>query len=111
VAIDGHLAFQASLQPSAAVPGRRAPAGPNHPSGCWGAAAEELGLQIAWKRCRAHLAGVLPRWHGRWGMRRGAFREHGLPHQLLVLTDLSQALREEERLAGSACCACSARAE
>src|SRR5438876_861611 len=28
-----------------------------------------------------------------------ALREHGLPHQLLVLTDLSKALREEERLA------------
>ena len=32
-------------------------------------------------------------------MRRGTFREHGLPHHLLVLTDLSKALREEERLA------------
>jgi nitrogen fixation/metabolism regulation signal transduction histidine kinase len=36
---------------------------------------------------------------GRWGMRRGSFREHGLPHDLLVLTDLSKALREEERQA------------
>ncbi|MBI2925070.1 MAG: PAS domain-containing sensor histidine kinase [Verrucomicrobia bacterium] len=36
---------------------------------------------------------------GRWGMRRSAFREGGLPHQLLVLTDLSRALREEERQA------------
>ncbi|HWT79100.1 MAG TPA: PAS domain-containing sensor histidine kinase, partial [Candidatus Methylomirabilis sp.] len=35
----------------------------------------------------------------RWGMSRSTFRERGLPHQLLVLTDLSQALREEERLA------------
>ena len=26
-------------------------------------------------------------------------REHGLPHQLLVLADLSRALREEEQLA------------
>ncbi len=36
---------------------------------------------------------------GRWGMRRNRFRQGGLPHQLLVLADLSQALREEERQA------------
>ena len=34
---------------------------------------------------------------GRWGLRRSAFREGGIPHQLLVLTDLSRALRDEER--------------
>jgi len=36
---------------------------------------------------------------GRWGMRRGSFREEGRPHHIVVLTDLSQALREEERQA------------
>ncbi len=36
---------------------------------------------------------------GRWGIRRSSFREGGLPHQLLVLTDLSRTLREEERQA------------
>jgi two-component system, NtrC family, nitrogen regulation sensor histidine kinase NtrY len=36
---------------------------------------------------------------GRWGMRRSSFRQGGLPHQLLVMADLSQALREEERQA------------
>src|SRR5213080_514915 len=36
---------------------------------------------------------------GRWGMRRSSFRQGGLPHQLLVLADLSKALREEERQA------------
>jgi PAS domain S-box-containing protein len=36
---------------------------------------------------------------GQWGMRRSAFRQRGQPHQLIVLADLSQALREEERLA------------
>ncbi|HEX8476056.1 MAG TPA: ATP-binding protein [Pyrinomonadaceae bacterium] len=35
----------------------------------------------------------------RWGVRRTVFREHGRPHQLLVLSDLSRELREEERLA------------
>ena len=33
---------------------------------------------------------------GRWGARRSAFRERGVPHQLLVLADLSRTLREEE---------------
>jgi len=36
---------------------------------------------------------------GRWGMRRSAFREQGLSHQLLVISDLSRELREEERQA------------
>ncbi|HEY1771176.1 MAG TPA: ATP-binding protein [Chthoniobacterales bacterium] len=36
---------------------------------------------------------------GRWGVRKSNFREHGLPHELLVLTDLSRTLREEERVA------------
>ena len=36
---------------------------------------------------------------GRWGIRRSTFREQGLPHELLVLTDLSRTLREEERRA------------
>jgi two-component system nitrogen regulation sensor histidine kinase NtrY len=36
---------------------------------------------------------------GRWGMRRGLFRQAGLPHQLVVLSDLSRALRDEERQA------------
>jgi nitrogen fixation/metabolism regulation signal transduction histidine kinase len=33
---------------------------------------------------------------GRWGVRRSEFREGGLPHQLLVVTDLTRPLREEE---------------
>jgi two-component system, NtrC family, nitrogen regulation sensor histidine kinase NtrY len=36
---------------------------------------------------------------GRWGMRRGGFRQAGLPHHLVVLSDLSRALRDEERQA------------
>lgn len=36
---------------------------------------------------------------GRWEIHRGGFREAGLPHQLLVITDLSRALRDEERQA------------
>jgi two-component system nitrogen regulation sensor histidine kinase NtrY len=33
---------------------------------------------------------------GRWGIRRSMFREGGLPHQLIVITDLTRPLREEE---------------
>ena len=36
---------------------------------------------------------------GRFGVRRSSFRQGGRPHSLIVLTDLSRALREEERLA------------
>ena len=36
---------------------------------------------------------------GRWELRRGVIRQEGLPLQLIVLSDLSRALREEERQA------------
>ncbi|UCC48945.1 MAG: PAS domain-containing protein [Gemmatimonadota bacterium] len=36
---------------------------------------------------------------GRWEVRRSTFRQGGIPHQLLVLADLSRALRQEERQA------------
>jgi nitrogen fixation/metabolism regulation signal transduction histidine kinase len=40
---------------------------------------------------------TFPGGSGRWGVRRSAIRESGLPMQLLVVSDLSRALREEER--------------
>jgi two-component system, NtrC family, nitrogen regulation sensor histidine kinase NtrY len=42
---------------------------------------------------------VFPGGVGRWDIRRSTFREGGMQHHLLVLTDLSQTLREEERTA------------
>ena len=42
------------------------------------------------------IARVFPSGAGRWGVRRTSFRESGLPHTLLVVTDLTRALREEE---------------
>ena len=39
-----------------------------------------------------NFAGV----QGRWGISRTAFREGGLPHQLLVISDLTRPLRDEE---------------
>jgi nitrogen fixation/metabolism regulation signal transduction histidine kinase len=42
------------------------------------------------------LSRSFPGGTGRWGVRRSNFREGGISHQLLVLTDLTRALREEE---------------
>ncbi|HEY2842337.1 MAG TPA: ATP-binding protein [Bryobacteraceae bacterium] len=39
---------------------------------------------------------TFPSGAGRWAMTRSMFREGGLPHQLLVVSDLTRALREEE---------------
>ncbi len=36
---------------------------------------------------------------GRWDVRRSTYRQDGVPHRLLVLSDVSRALREEERQA------------
>ncbi|MBC8002721.1 MAG: PAS domain-containing sensor histidine kinase [Opitutaceae bacterium] len=62
--------------------------------------ATELGLAgcLAGEATRT-MEVTFPGGSGRWGMRRSSFRQGGRPHQLLVLADLSQALREEERLA------------
>src|SRR6202035_368369 len=45
------------------------------------------------------LEKTFPGGPGRWELRRSTFREDGLPHSLLVISDLSQTLREEERQA------------
>lgn len=39
---------------------------------------------------------AFPGGSGRWGVRRSLFREGGVPHQLLVVTDLTRPLREQE---------------
>ena len=65
-----------------------------------GRTADELGLS-------ASLAGhspriedvVFPGGSGRYELRRTTFRQGGLPHQLLVLADVSRPLRDEERQA------------
>src|SRR5260370_24748709 len=62
--------------------------------------AEELALARCLEGAAARTMEVgFPGGSGRWAMRRGTFRQGGRPHQLIVLTDLSRALREEERLA------------
>lgn len=47
---------------------------------------------------RVHDA-VFPGGSGRWEVRRTTFRQDGRPHTLLVLSDVSKTLREEELLA------------
>src|ERR1051326_6298478 len=42
---------------------------------------------------------TFPGKHGRWAISHTAFRENGVPHELLIISDLSRALREEERQA------------
>src|SRR5438128_6588883 len=65
-----------------------------------GKSAKELGLDPCYNVDEDEpLALSFPGGSGRWGIRRSTFREQGLPHELLVLTDLSRTLREEERRA------------
>jgi two-component system nitrogen regulation sensor histidine kinase NtrY len=42
------------------------------------------------------LQTIFPGGAGRWGVRRTRIREHGLPLELLVISDLTQALSEQE---------------
>lgn len=42
---------------------------------------------------------AFPGGRGRWQLRRSEFRQDGRPHRMVVLADLSRALREEERQA------------
>jgi two-component system, NtrC family, nitrogen regulation sensor histidine kinase NtrY len=42
---------------------------------------------------------VLPGGHGKFRIRRTTFRENGVPHVMLSMSDLSRTLREEERQA------------
>jgi PAS domain S-box-containing protein len=65
-----------------------------------GKSANEIGLQPCFDTHEDEPQTLnFPGGSGRWGIRRSAFREEGLPHELLVLTDLSRTLREEERRA------------
>lgn len=65
-----------------------------------GFTAEKLGLGTCLQGDTAHTMELsFPGGSGRWAMRRGAFHQGGLPHQLVVLSDLSRTLRDEERQA------------
>jgi nitrogen fixation/metabolism regulation signal transduction histidine kinase len=65
-----------------------------------GLTAEELGLSEFLQSSRPRTAQItFPGKQGRWAINHTSFRENGVPHQLLIISDLSRALREEERLA------------
>lgn len=65
-----------------------------------GLTAAELGLADCLSGEPARNVEVqFPGAQGRWGLRRSTFRQSGRPHQLIVLSDLSRPLREEERQA------------
>jgi two-component system, NtrC family, nitrogen regulation sensor histidine kinase NtrY len=62
--------------------------------------AAELGLSDCLEGETPRIAQIdFPGKSGRWEIHRGSFREAGWPHQLLVISDLSRALRDEERQA------------
>ena len=64
-----------------------------------------LGLEAQWLGLGSCLEGETPRLvdlrlagaSGRWELRRGQYVQDGRPHELVFLSDLSRALREEER--------------
>jgi len=65
-----------------------------------GRTASDLGLQDC---LTAENEGLVPLQlngsNARWLVRRSSFRQNGIPHTLLVLSDVSRALRQEERRA------------
>ncbi len=62
--------------------------------------ASDLGLRECLEGPRSRILDLsFPAGAGRWEIRRGTFRQGGRPHQLVVLSDLTRALRAEERQA------------
>ena len=65
-----------------------------------GRTAEQLGLSDLLDEPSGRIVTrSFPGGSGRWEVRRRRFREGGRPHELLVISELSRALREEERQA------------
>src|SRR5437764_14381615 len=63
-----------------------------------GMAAAELGVEVCLSSENETLIS-LPFGAARWFVRRSSFRQQGIPHTLVVLSDVSRALRQEERQA------------
>jgi two-component system, NtrC family, nitrogen regulation sensor histidine kinase NtrY len=62
-----------------------------------GAAARELLQGLLDVETPATVERSFPGGSGRWDLRRASFRQDGVPHQLLVLSDVGRVLRQEER--------------
>jgi two-component system, NtrC family, nitrogen regulation sensor histidine kinase NtrY len=62
-----------------------------------GRTASDLGLsELLSEEAPAAIDRAFPGGAGRWDVHRSSFRERGAPHRLLVLVDITRALREEE---------------
>jgi nitrogen fixation/metabolism regulation signal transduction histidine kinase len=67
------------------------------PNSLNGASADAIGLADLLAANELHAVDrTFPGRSGRWDVRRTTFREQGKPHRLLVIADISRALREEE---------------
>ena len=62
--------------------------------------ADELGLdECLTAKVPRIIPATFPGGSGRWALKRSAFRQGGRPHEPVVISDVSQPLREEERQA------------
>jgi len=61
--------------------------------------ADEIGLEDCLDAANESLVPFPANSQARWLVRRSSFRQKGVPHTLIVLSDVSRALREEERSA------------
>jgi len=61
-----------------------------------GSSAESVGLDEIMRSGRRTVDTAFPGGKGRWEIRRSNFRQGGMAHDLLVLSDVSQTLREQE---------------
>jgi nitrogen fixation/metabolism regulation signal transduction histidine kinase len=65
-----------------------------------GCRAEQFGLDLCLKGSTPRIVDLsLPGGVGRWELRRAAYREKGVSHQLVFLSDMTRTLHEEERQA------------
>jgi nitrogen fixation/metabolism regulation signal transduction histidine kinase len=64
-----------------------------------GRSSSELGLEPCFSCQNESLVELHFETDARWFVRRSSFRQQGIPHTLVVLSDVSRALREEERRA------------
>src|SRR5947207_5328255 len=69
------------------------------PSRLIGKAGSDLGLESCLSCENESLVELHFGTDARWFVRRSSFRQQGIPHTLVVLSDVSRALREEERRA------------